>query len=349
MKGEIIRVERSGELAERLRAETDNGIKIKLIFLNAFGNCSMSYEAACALCGIHTSTGYVWVRRWNKSGYDGLKESENQGGRPAKLSENDLKQLEEILKEKEYWTTKEVRKEIIEKFDVDLSDDTVVKILRHELGLRFSKPYPIDYRRPDDAEALLENQLHLVFMLLKEKGIHEDEIAIGFVDEARPQNTPNTVRVWSFDRIRMKKNTSRFKTNTIGFYAIKGQSVQEFLDDSKSKSIAHFFERVKEANVDSKAIVAVIDNFASHKSSIVRETIEKLDIYLVFLPPYSPDLNPIEFIWKSIKRVLSLEFVADLESMKRLIADQWNALSCSISYAKGWIKRFLEGTNYNTI
>jgi putative transposase len=94
MSGEIIRVERSGELAERLKAETDNGIKIKLIFLNAFGNCSMSYEAACALCGIHTSTGYVWVRRWNKSGYDGLKESPNQGGRAAKFSENDLKQLE---------------------------------------------------------------------------------------------------------------------------------------------------------------------------------------------------------------------------------------------------------------
>src|SRR5512136_829484 len=349
MKGDIIRVDRAGELEERLATESNNGIKIKLIFLNAFGNYNLSYETACALCGIHTSTGYVWVRRWNKNGYDGLKESGNLGGRPAKLSENDLKQLEEVLKEKEYWTTKEVRKEIIEKFDVDLSDDTVVRILRHELGLRFSKPYPIDYRRPADAEALLENQLHLVFMLLKEKGISEDEIAIGFVDEARPQNTPNTVRVWSFDRIRIKKNTTRFKTNTIGFYAIKGQSVQEFLDDSKSKSIAGFFERVKEANVDSRAIVAVIDNFASHKSSIVRETIEKLDIYLVFLPPYSPDLNPIEFIWKSIKRVLSLEFVADLESMKRLIADQWIALSCSISYAKGWIKRFLEGTNYNTI
>jgi len=348
MKGEIIRVERAGGLDERLRAEMDSGIKIKLIFLNAFGNCNMTYESACAFCGIHTSTGYVWVRRWNKSGYDGLKESENQGGRPAKLSENDLKRLEETLKEKDYWTTKEVRKTILENFGVDLSDDTVVRLLRHELGMRFSKPYPIDYRRPADAEALLENQLHLVFMLLKERGIREDEIAIGFVDETRPQNTPNTVRVWSFDKIRIKKNTSRFKTNTIGFYAIKGSSVQEFLDDSKGKSIAKFFEHVKEANGDSRAVVAVIDNFASHKSSIVRETIEKLDIYLVFLPPYSPDLNPIEFIWKSIKQVLSLEFVTDLESMKRLISDQWHALSSSISYAKGWIRRFLVRTNYDT-
>jgi len=348
MKGEIIKVERVGELAELLRAETASGIKIKLIFLNAFGNGNTTYETACELCGIHTSTGYVWVRRWNMGGYDGLKESANQGGRPAKLSENDLKWLEETLKEKDYWTTKEVRQVILEKFAVDLSDDTVVRLLRHELGMRFSKPYSIDYRRPADSEAVLENQLHLVFMLLKERGIREDETAIGFVDETRPQNTPNTVRVWSFNKLRIKKNTSRFKTNTIGFYAIKGTSVQEFLDDSKGKSIAKFFEHVKEANKDSRAIVAVIDNFASHKSSIVRETIEKLDIYLVFLPPYSPDLNPIEFIWKSIKRVLSLQFVADLESMKRLISDQWNTLSCSISYAKGWIRRFLVQTGYDT-
>jgi len=176
MKGEIIGVERAWELDERLRLETDSVIKIKLIFLNAFGNRNMPYEAACALCGIHTSTGYVWVRRWNKNGYDDLRESENQGGRPAKLSENDLKHLEEILKEKDYWTTKEVRKAILDKFDVDLSDDTVVRILRHELGLRFSKPYSIDYRRPADADVLLENQLHLVFMLLKEKGILSEKM-----------------------------------------------------------------------------------------------------------------------------------------------------------------------------
>ncbi|MCJ7444639.1 MAG: hypothetical protein MUO26_08940, partial [Methanotrichaceae archaeon] len=66
MKGDIIRVERAEELEESLAAVSDNDIKIKLIFLNAFGNCNIPYETACVLCGIHTSTGYVWVRRWNE-------------------------------------------------------------------------------------------------------------------------------------------------------------------------------------------------------------------------------------------------------------------------------------------
>jgi len=56
----------------------------------------------------------------------------------------------------------------------------------------FSKPYPIDYRRPVDAEIILDNQLELTFSLLREKGICDDEIAIGFLDETRPQNTANT-------------------------------------------------------------------------------------------------------------------------------------------------------------
>jgi transposase len=342
MKGEIIRIERAEELKRSLMGEKDDEVKVKLIFLNALANCNVTYETASAMCGIHTSTGYVWVRKWNEKGYEGLKDSENKGGRPPKLSEEDLKNLEVNLKGKDYWTTKDVKKLIFDRYGVQLSEDSVVRILREKLGMRFSKPYPVDYRRPIDAEILLENQLRLVFMLLKEKGIKDEEIAIGFVDENRPQNTSNTVRVWSLEKVKIIKNSTKFKTNTIGFYAIKGESAQKFLDDSKAESIAGFFKDVKNANMNYRAIVAIIDNFASHRSSIVRDRVNQLDIYLVFLPPYSPDLNPIEFIWKSIKRVLSLNFIPNLDQMKKTISEEWITLSHSMSYARSWIERFLK-------
>lgn len=57
-----------------------------------------------------------------------------------------------------------------------------------------------------------------------------------------------------------------------------------------------FLKDIKISNTEYKAIVAIIDNFSSHKSKLVKQTAEDLDIYFVFLPPYSPDLNPIEFI-----------------------------------------------------
>src|SRR5512134_1416639 len=62
------------------------------------------------------------------------------------------------------------------------------------------------------------------------------DIALGFLDESSPQNRANTVRVWSFEKSpKVIKNTTHFKSNTIGFYAIVGNSVRSFLEDSKKE------------------------------------------------------------------------------------------------------------------
>jgi transposase len=70
-----------------------------------------------------------------------------------------MMKLKEILKGKPYWTTKEALLEIKAHFDIDLSEDQTIKILRDKFHMLFSKPYPMDYRRPINAEALLDNQL----------------------------------------------------------------------------------------------------------------------------------------------------------------------------------------------
>jgi transposase len=46
----------------------------------------------------------------------------------------------------------------------------------------------------------------------------------------------------------------------------------------------------------------VMDNASFHKSHLVREIIEAAGCKLVYLPPYSPDLNPIEKFWANLKR-----------------------------------------------
>lgn len=346
MKGDIVRIQNPDELQRRLRTEIDGRVRSRLIFLNAMANHDISYEKASEICGLSLSTGYVWIRKWNKGGYEALIDKETRTGRPPRLSEANMIELQEILKGKSYWTTKEVVSEIKRHFDVDLSDDQVIKILRNKYKMLFSKPYPMDFRRPANAEEILENQLNLVLSLLKEKGITEEEIALGFIDEARPQNTANTVKVWSFEKVRSIKNSTKFNTNTIGFYAIKGKSVSKFLTDSKAPSIAGFLDDIKSSNNTYKSIVAIIDNFSSHKSKIVMQKAKELDIYFVFLPAYSPDLNPIEFIWKSIKRVLSISLVPDLEEMRRIIAESYHSFAELKSYASNWIRMFILN-NYN--
>ncbi len=91
-----------------------------------------------------------------------------------------------------------------------------------------------------------------------------------------------------------------------------------------------------------KNIVIVLDNFRSHRAQATVNFAEENRIELVYLPPYSPDLNPIEFIWKSIKRVISREFIIDLDHMKEIIRDAFQKYSTTISFAKNWIEKFLK-------
>jgi transposase len=50
--------------------------------------------------------------------------------------------------------------------------------------------------------------------------------------------------------------------------------------------------------------VVIMDNLSSHKRQRIRELIEAAGARLVFLPPYSPDLNPIELIFAKVKQLL---------------------------------------------
>ena len=50
--------------------------------------------------------------------------------------------------------------------------------------------------------------------------------------------------------------------------------------------------------------VVVLDNLSSHKRSRTRDLIESAGAQLLFLPPYSPDLNPIEMVFSKIKQLL---------------------------------------------
>lgn len=50
--------------------------------------------------------------------------------------------------------------------------------------------------------------------------------------------------------------------------------------------------------------VVILDNLSSHKRALTRALIEAAGATLLFLPPYSPDLNPIEMIFAKIKQAL---------------------------------------------
>jgi len=73
----------------------------------------------------------------------------------------------------------------------------------------------------------------------------------------------------------------------------------------------------------------------------VKAKAKRLGIELVFLPPYSPDLNPIEYIWKSIKRGISTTFVRHMDDMRNTIKEAFYRLTKKLSFAAAWLDKFL--------
>ena len=139
------------------------------------------------------------------------------------------------------------------------------------------------------------------------------------------------------------KNTTRYKTNAIGFYAIQGQSVNDFLPDSTQESVQAFLAKVRAANRDSQAVIVILDRFASHRAYAVKDAAEAQNIVLVYLPPYSPDLNPIKFIWKTVKRLISSRFIHSLEDMRQTISDAWADSVKRCTFARNWMEVFAPG------
>lgn len=65
--------------------------------------------------------------------------------------------------------------------------------------------------------------------------------------------------------------------------------------------------------------IVVLDNLGSHKSNAVRQAIRAAGAKLFFLPPYSPDLNPIEQAFAKLKQLLRKENARSVEATWRAI------------------------------
>lgn len=344
--GRRVEVPNAEMVRRHLSQECDWLIHKRLTLLNLIIELPESATLAdiCRGMNIPISTAYVWLRAWREHGYSGISHPLETGvglpGRKAALDDTDLITLRQLLEKQPVWTTPQVFELIKQHWGISYSLSQVARILRNKLGMHYGKPYPHDFRRPSDAEEQLVAKLIQVYSDLMDQGLDEKSIALGFLDEAGPQLTANTSRVWHFGKGVIAKDTTKRKANTIGFYAIAGHSVQGFLDCSTATEIAKILPEIRAANAEYSVVIVVLDNFSSHHAKTLQQAAEENDILLIHLPPYSPDLNPIEFIWKSIKRVISTRFITSTSEMKQVITSAWNDSASHMSFAKQWIERF---------
>jgi transposase len=82
--------------------------------------------------------------------------------------------------------------------------------------------------------------------------------------------------------------------------------------------------------------IVVLDNLGAHRSAAARAAVEASGARLVFLPPYSPDMNPIERCWSKIKTALRAAKARTREALEAAIRQA--IATVSESDARAWFK-----------
>lgn len=73
--------------------------------------------------------------------------------------------------------------------------------------------------------------------------------------------------------------------------------------------------------------VVIMDNLSAHKVDGVCQLIEATGAKLIYLPPYSPDLNPIEQAWSKIKQILRSLKARTVEALETAVAEALRAIT----------------------
>ena len=80
--------------------------------------------------------------------------------------------------------------------------------------------------------------------------------------------------------------------------------------------------------------IVVLDNGSIHKQEEIEEAIEAVGAWVLFLPPYSPDLNPIENCWSKVKAILRALKPRTLEALQTALVEAFAAITAQD--IRGW-------------
>ncbi|HTV54318.1 MAG TPA: IS630 family transposase [Terriglobia bacterium] len=160
-----------------------------------------------------------------------------------------------------------------------------------------------------------------------------------FLDEGGV--TTQMTRAWGRapkgERIAEATQQSHWKVlTTLGAMSLRGIEVAMTIDEATDGEIfSVFVGRVLCPKLRSGHVV-VLDNLSAHKVSGIREKIEACGAELLYLPPYSPDLNPIEKAWSKFKQLLRSAKARTQEALEEAVAAALNAITAD--NANAWFE-----------
>lgn len=125
-------------------------------------------------------------------------------------------------------------------------------------------------------------------------------------------------------------------TTMIGALTHEGLTAMMTIEGGTSGDVFHAYVRDVLLPELDKGDIVVMDNLGAHKDVRIRPLIESVGASVKFLPPYSPDLNPIELAWSKVKGFLRDAKARTVEALE--LALKWAMEITSSQDAKNWIR-----------
>ena len=256
----------------------------------------LSYGLIATLAGVHRDTVTDYIKLYQSSGMSGILKTNFQSPQSA------LSPYRATLKghfaEHPCLSSTQAGQAIEELTGIKRCP-TQIRAFLHTIGMRYQKTAQIPAKADVSAQQTWKTT---IFEPLLQRA-KSQEIVLLFGDSMHCVMSVFLCFMWSLTRIFVKSSSGRQRLNIVGAVNAITKKITFFTNTStvNAQTLIEFLKLLRATYLE-KPIYIILDNARYQHCKLVIEFAASLNIQLVFLPPYSPNLTIIERLWKWLKK-----------------------------------------------
>ena len=274
-----------------------------------------SYELIASFVRRSVRTVKTWITSWRKyrmasifTGHaDNLNASYVDSATHDAIVDMLSRPPSEFRVPAQFWTVPDLADLCQATFDLEYKSNTSWYLLFRAAGLSFKYPDKLDRHRDDEGvkQAMVQVNAQVVTALA------DPDTVVFAADEVKVQREAIVRKAWlpKGQKTVIKVDRVKESQSYIGFLNQRTfRCSLQRMERQNSKEVVKALRRLTRAH-PRKKIVIVWDNASFHKSKELRDALTQggslARIHLIALPPYAPDHNPIEHVWKDSKEKIA--------------------------------------------